>query len=468
MGKGLIYLVNNEIEINEDGTRRGLSNLAVQMIAFGGSIGTGLFLGAGSTIHKTGPSILLIYLVIGIFFFFMMRAIGEMMYSDPQQHTFVSFIGKYVSPRFGIFAAWSYWAELILAGMAELTAISTYLKYWLPGAPSWLVQLVFLAVLTLVNLSMVRSFGRSETFLSGIKIVAILVLILVGAYLIATHHQNPAGTHASLSNLSDGFSFFPNGFHSFINAFPMVFFAFQGMEFVGITTAETKKPLKVLPRAVNQIIGRILLFYIGSLFIIMAITPWRSLSQSQSPFVQIFELAGLPAASQIINLVVIAAACSTLNSAIFSTGRHLYQLAQESSGKTLKPFETVSKSGIPYGSVLFSAGMMILAPIISSFNGLGTAFTFIASISSDIYILVCILTMVAHWKYRHSKDFRADGFKMPHYKWTNPLTVALFVGIFITLFFNKETILPAVGALIWLIGFNIILSITNKRKKLTT
>lgn len=453
----------SEIEINADGTRRGLSNLAVQMIAFGGSIGTGLFLGAGSTIHKTGPSIMLIYLVIGIFFFFMMRAIGEMMYSDPEQHTFVSFIGKYISPRFGYFAAWSYWAELILAGMAELTAISTYIKYWLPDTPAWLVQIVFLAVLTIVNLSMVRSFGRSETFLSGIKIVAILVLIVVGIYMIATHHENPAGTHASLSNLTDGFTMFPNGFHSFINAFPMVFFAFQGMEFVGITTAETKQPLKVLPHAVNQIIGRILLFYIGALFIIMTITPWRSLSQSQSPFVQIFALAGLPAASQIINLVVIAAACSTLNSAIFSTGRHLYQLAQESTGKTLNPFEKVSRSGIPYGSVLFSAGMMILAPIISSFNGLGTAFTFIASISSDIYILVCILTMVAQWKYRHSDDFLENGFKMPHYKITNPLTIALFVGIFITLFFNKETLLPAVGAVIWLVGFNIILSFSNKK-----
>ncbi len=383
-----------QIEVNKDGTRRGLSNIAVQMIAFGGSIGTGLFLGAGSTIHETGPSILFVYLLIGIFFFFMMRAIGEMMYSDPEQHTFVSFIGKYVNHRLGYFAAWSYWAELILAGMAELTAISTYIKFWLPGVPSWLVQVIFLLVLTIVNMSMVKSFGHSETFLSGIKIVAILALIGIGIYLVATHHQNPAGTHASWSNITQGFTLFPNGIHSFVNAFPMVFFAFQGMEFVGITTAETKKPLKVLPKAVNQIIGRILLFYIGSLIVIMAITPWQSLSQSQSPFVQIFQLAGLPAASQIINMVVIAAACSTLNSAIFSTGRHLYQLAEESHGP-LKSFNKVSKSGIPYVSVLFSAAMMLFAPIISSFNALGTAFTFIASISSDIYILVCIFWYVS-------------------------------------------------------------------------
>ncbi len=450
------------IEINRDGTRRGLSNLAVQMIAFGGAIGTGLFLGAGSTIHKTGPSILFVYLIIGLFFFFMMRAIGEMMYSDPDQHTFVSFIGKYVGVRLGYFAAWSYWIELILAAMAELTALSTYMKYWLPSLPAWIVQIFFLVVLTAVNLEMVRAFGRSETFLSGIKILAILVLIIVGFFLIASHHRNLIGTYASLQNLTQDFSFFPNGVHSFINAFPMVFFAFQGMEFVGITTAETKKPLRVLPHAVNQIIIRILLFYIGSLTIIMAITPWQSLSQSQSPFVQVFEIAGFPGASQVINLVVIAAACSTLNSAIFSTGRHLYQLAQETPGRTLCVFEKVSKRGIPYVSVLFSAGMMLLAPIISSFSALSTAFTFIALISSDIYILVCVLTMVAHWKYRKSHDFLADGFKMPAYQWTDPLTIMLFIGIFMTLFFNSETIYPAIGALIWLVGFNIFLLFRDK------
>lgn len=454
---------SKEVEINKDGTIRGLSNTAVQMIAFGGSIGTGLFLGAGSTIHRTGPSILFVYLIIGIFFFLMMRAIGEMMYADPEQHTFVSFIGKYVNPRLGYFAAWSYWLELILAGMAELTAISTYVKYWFPGVPAWLIQVFFLLILTIVNLAMVSSFGKSETFLSGIKILAIIALIGLGIYLASTSHRNPSGTTASWGNIFNHFSMFPNGLHQFINAFPMVFFAFQGMEFIGITTAETKQPLKVLPRAVNQIIGRILLFYIGFLLIIMAITPWNTLNPNESPFVQIFKLAGLPAASQIINLVVIAAACSTLNSAIFSTGRHLYQLAEESLAKSMGFFTKVSKNGIPIVSVLFSAGMMILAPIISSFNSLSTAFAFIASVSSDIYILVCILTMVAHYKYRQSADFKLNGFKMPQYRWSNPLTIAFFIAIFVSLFFNQTSIWPAIGALAWGLGFNALLSYRHKR-----
>lgn len=236
-------------EINKDGTRRELTNLNVQMIALGGSIGTGLFLGSGSTINRTGPSILFVYLIVGIFFFFMLRAIGEMMYSDPEQHTFVSFIYHHLGPSLGKFAEWSYWLELTLAAMAELIAIATYVKLWLPSVPSWLIQVVVLAALTLINLNVVKFFGNSETILSGIKVVAIIFLIIVGIYMIATHHENPSGTHASLGNIFDGFSMFPNGFHEFINAFPMVFFAFQGMEFVGITTAETKNPREVFAKS---------------------------------------------------------------------------------------------------------------------------------------------------------------------------------------------------------------------------
>ena len=300
-----------------------------------------------------------------------------------------------------------------------------------------------------------------EFLFSIIKILAIIAMIIVGIYLVATHHQNPAGTNASWGNLTSGFTMFPNGFHQFIMAFPMVFFAFQGMEFVGITTAETKDPKHVLPKAINQIIFRILLFYIGSLIIIMAITPWRSLNPAQSPFVQIFTLAGLPAASQVINVVVIAAAMSTLNSSIFSTGRHLYQLALESHAKQMKPFTKVSTNGIPIVAVLFSAACMLFAPIISSFNALSTAFTFMASVSSDIYILVCMLTMVAHWKYRHSKDFRPDGFKMPKYRWSNPLTIAFFIAIFASLFFSHDSLLPAVGAVIWALVFYAVLRRRN-------
>lgn len=453
----------SKVEVNQDGTQRGLTNLAVQMIAFGGSIGTGLFLGAGSTIHRTGPSILLVYAVIGSFFFLMMRAIGEMLYADPNQHTFVAFIHRYLGSGLGKFAEWSYWLELILAAMAELTAIAAYFQLWFPNLPAWLIQLVFLFALTLINLAVVSFFGKAEIILSGIKIITILGLIVVGGWLILTHHQGISGDQAAVSNLTANFSVFPNGIAQFIFAFPMVFFAFQGMEFVGITTAETKQPRKILPRAINQIIGRILFFYIGSLAVIMMVSPWQRISASQSPFVQIFELAGIPAAAMLINLVVIVAAASTLNSAIFSTGRHLYQLALESHSAHMKPLRKISTSGIPIVSVLVSATLMLGSPILSLFNQLTSAFTFVASVSGDIYILVCILTMVAHWKFRHSPASRQIAFRMPAYRITEPLTICFFGAVFISLFFGEASRWPAIGAVIWALGFGGYLKFTQSR-----
>lgn len=440
-------------QINKDGTRRELTNLNVQMIALGGAIGTGLFLGAGQTIQRTGPSILLVYLVVGLFFSVMIRAIGEMMYKDPSQHTFVAFIHQYLGADFGKFAEWSYWMTLILAGMAELIAIATYIRLWLPNVSAWLIEILILGILSIINLSIVRFFGKTESMLSIIKIIAIIALILVGIWMIAVHHKNPVGTSAGLGNVTKDYTAFPHGFREFLNAFPMVFFSFEGMEFIGITTAETKNPRQVLPLAVKQVVFRILIFYIGALFVIMAITPWQQISQSSSPFVQVFQIAGMPAASQIINFVVIVAATSALNSAIFSSGRHLYQLAVESDSKFLSKLRHVSKSGIPSYAVLFSACLMLFGPVLSAFKALSAAFSLVASICGDIYILVCILTMIAHYRYRQSSDFMEDGFRMPAYKILNPLTIAFFSFVFITMFFNKENVIPAVGALIWLIVF---------------
>ena len=241
----------SDLAINADGTKRGLKKKHVQMIAIGGTIGTGLFLGAGNSIAKTGPSILIVYAILGLFFFLMMRGIGEMLYADPSQHTFVAFISKYVSPGAGYFAGWSYWIGLTFVAMAELTAVSTYVKFWFPTWQTWLIQIFFLAILTLVNLVAVKVFGETEYWFAMIKIIAIIAVIVTGLFLIFTGFKAPASggnTVASFSNITHHFSLFPNGPAMFFAAFPMVFFAFQGMEFVGITTAETENPRGVLDR----------------------------------------------------------------------------------------------------------------------------------------------------------------------------------------------------------------------------
>lgn len=444
--------------MNADGTIRGLKKKHVQMIAIGGTIGTGLFLGAGNSIAKTGPSILIVYAVLGAFFFMMMRGIGEMLYADPSQHTFVSFISKYVGAGAGYFAGWSYWIGLLFVAMAELTAVSTYVKFWFPSWKTWIIQILFLFVLTMINLIAVRVFGETEYWFAMIKIIAIVAMIVTGLILIFTGFKAPASgghTVASFSNVFSNFSLFPNGASMFFAAFPMVFFAFQGMEFVGITTAETENPREVLPKAINTIIIRILIFYLGAMIIIMSIINWHVIAKTpeSSPFVMVFQLAGFKAAATIINFVVLTSAASALNSAIYSAGRHFYQLAEESDSKFMINFREISSNGVPAKAIIFTAILVLISPVINSIPQITSAFGLITSISSNMYIIVYAMTMYAHRKFRESTNFMPDGFLMPGYKWTSPLTLLFFVSIYASLFFQAGSRVAAIGAILFTIVF---------------
>ncbi|MCK8605206.1 amino acid permease [Leuconostoc citreum] len=449
----------SDLAINADGTKRGLKKKHVQMIAIGGTIGTGLFLGAGNSIAKTGPSILIVYAILGLFFFLMMRGIGEMLYADPSQHTFVAFISKYVSPGAGYFAGWSYWIGLTFVAMAELTAVSTYVKFWFPTWQTWLIQIFFLAILTLVNLVAVKVFGETEYWFAMIKIIAIIAMIVTGLFLIFTGFKAPASggnTVASFGNITHHFSLFPNGPAMFFAAFPMVFFAFQGMEFVGITTAETENPRGVLPRAINTIILRILIFYLGAMTIIMSIIDWHVIAKTpeQSPFVMVFQLAGFKAAAAVINFVVLTSAASALNSAIYSAGRHFYQLAQESHISVMSRFEKISKHGVPANAILLTATLVLLSPVINAIPQITSSFSFITAVSSNMYIIVYAMTMYAHRKFRASSDYLPNGFTMPAYSLTSPLTLLFFAAIYVSLFFQSDSRMPAIGAIIFTLIFS--------------
>ncbi|MCT3066405.1 amino acid permease [Lactiplantibacillus pentosus] len=449
---------------NADGTVRALSNRHVQMIAIGGTIGTGLFLGSGSTISKTGPSVMWVYLVLGFFFFLMMRAIGEMFYADPSQHTFVAFISRYLGPSVGHFTGWTYWIGLIFVCMAELTATATYVKFWLPNVPAWLIEISFLLILAAVNLIAARLFGEAEFWFAMIKIVAIVALIVTGIFMMVGHHPTPLG-QASIGNLFHNYQLFPHGMANFISAFPMVFFAFQGIEFVSITIGEAKNPHRVIKKAVNETLLRILLFYIGALIVIMGIIPWTSLSPDSSPFVQVFKSAGYPAAAAIINFVVLTSAASSLNSCLFSAGRHFYQLATEmpATSRMRQWFGTISKSGVPAAAIVLSAVLVLVTPVMSLSAATTAVFTIVTGISSDMYLIVYTLAMVAHRKYRLSNDYLEDGFKMPAYRITSPLTIAFFVLIFASLFFIQADIIGAVGAIVWTLLFGTVTTVHQAR-----
>ena len=444
-------------EETENGMVRGLQNRHVQLIAIAGTIGTGLFLGAGRSLSLTGPSIILVYMLTGAFMYLMMRAIGEMLYMDPDQHTFINFITKYIGKGWGYFSGWSYWVSLVFLGMAEITAVSNYVQLWFPNWPAWQIQIIFLALLSCVNLIAVKVFGEVEFWFGMIKIVTILALIATGIFMVTTNFETPAG-HASLTNITSGFQMFPNGWVKFVMAFQMVFFAYQAIEFVGITTSETANPRQVLPKAIKEIPIRIVIFYVGALLAIMAIFPWQQLPVNKSPFVTVFQMVGIKWAAGLINFVVLTAAASSLNSTLYSTGRHLYQIAKETPNSKVMnrlKLNSLSRMGIPSRAIICSAIVVAVSAFINVLPGVSDAFALITASSSGVYIAIYILTMLAHLKYRKSKEFMPDGFVMPAYKVLNPLTIVFFLFVFVCLFLQESTYIGAIGATIWIILFGI-------------
>ena len=389
--------------------------------------------------------------------YLMMRAIGEMLYMDPDQHTFINFITKYLGKGWGYFSGWSYWVSLVFLGMAEITAVSNYVQLWFPNWPAWQIQIIFLVLLSCVNLIAVKVFGEVEFWFGMIKIVTILALIATAIFMVMTNFETPAG-HASLTNITNGFQMFPNGWVKFVMAFQMVFFAYQAIEFVGITTSETANPRQVLPKAIKEIPIRIVIFYVGALLAIMAIFPWQQLPVNKSPFVTVFQMVGIKWAAGLINFVVLTAAASSLNSTLYSTGRHLYQIAKETPNSKVMnrlKLNSLSRMGIPSRAIIFSAIVVAVSAFINVLPGVSDAFALITASSSGVYIAIYILTMLAHLKYRKSKEFMPDGFVMPAYKVLNPLTIVFFLFVFVCLFLQESTYIGAIGATIWIILFGI-------------
>ncbi|WEV61370.1 amino acid permease [Streptococcaceae bacterium ESL0729] len=428
------------------------------MIALGGTIGTGLFLGAGGSIQTAGPAIIIIYMITGLFMFWMMRALGELLLTDTNQPTFIAFIEKYLGKRAQFIMGWTYWIGWIVIAMAELTAIGIYMKYWFPSVPIWIWEIAFLIVLLGINVIAVGAFGEAEFWFSMIKVVAIVAMIVTGAVMVVAHTKTSAG-YASLTNLWK-YGFVADGGSNLLLAFKMVFFAFLGIEFVGTTAAEAKDPDQVIPKAINSIIIRILIFYVGALVAIMSIQPWTNYSANESPFVQVFAGIGITVAAGVINFVVLTAAASSLNSGIFATGRMLYSLTHK---KANSPFAKLSRNNLPLNAILFSTLLIGSAAVVNVILPEG-AFEIITSIASAGFIGIYMTLVYTHLKYRKSEDFKRgpQKFKMPGAPYTNYLTLAFLAGIFIILLSMKETRFAALLAIFW---YSLMFVLSRKIKK---
>ena len=441
---------------------RGLKNRHVQLLAIGGAIGTGLFLGSGRSIHLAGPSILFAYMITGAICFFIMRALGELLLSNLNYHSFVDFVYDYLGERAAFITGWTYWFCWISLAMADITAAGLYVQYWFPNIAQWVPSLIILVILLIMNLMTVKLFGEMEFWFALIKVIAIMSLIVIGTFMIIKGFSTDAGA-SSFTNLWSHGGWFPNGASGFILSFQMVVFAFTGIELVGLTAGETENPEEVIPKAINNIPIRIIIFYIGALLVIMSIYPWNSINPDKSPFVQVFAAVGVAAAASIVNFVVLTSAASACNSGIFSTSRMVFSLAKE--GNAPESMKKLTSHQVPSNATIFSATVILIAVILNYIMPEGV-FVLITSISTFCFIFIWAIIVICHLKYRKANPERVakSKFKMPLYPIANYIILAFFAFVIVTLALNNETRVALFVTPVWFIALGVIYKILKSKK----
>lgn len=431
--------------------QRELNNRHIQLIAIGGAIGTGLFLGSEQTISLTGPSLLFTYMLIGIVLFAFMRALGELLLSNSKFNSFVDIANEYLGPFGGFVIGWTYWVCWIVSSMSDLTAMGQYFAYWYPQVPHWLTVLFIVLLLISFNLLGARLFGELEFWFSIIKVVTIITMVIVGLVLIFLSFKTEYG-HASFGNLIHHGGMFPHGAAGFLMSFQIAVYSFIGIELIGVTAGETKNPEKTIPKAINNVPIRILLFYIGGLLVIMSVIPWFKVDPDSSPFVKLFTLIGVPFAAGIVNFVVLTAAASATNSGIYSNSRILFGLAKQGLGP--KVLTKTNSNGVPYLSMLVSSITLLIAALLNFiFPDAIKLFIYVTTLSTVLFLVVWGMIIVSYIAYvkKNPEQHQSSAFKLWGGKIIAYIVLSFFIFIFILLFFSKDTRVAIFISPLWFI-----------------
>ncbi|UYA59310.1 Proline-specific permease ProY [Pectobacterium sp. F1-1] len=376
--------------------KRGLSTRHIRFIALGSAIGTGLFYGSASAIQMAGPSVLLAYLIGGVVAYIIMRALGEMSVHNPQSSSFSRYAQDYLGPLAGYITGWTYCFEMLIVAIADVTAFGIYMGVWFPAVPHWVWVLSVVLIIGAINLMNVKAFGELEFWLSFFKVATIIIMIVAGIGIIVWGIGN-GGEPTGIHNLWSNGGFFSNGVMGMILSLQLVMFAYGGVEIIGITAGEAKDPHKSIPRAINSVPWRILVFYVGTLFVIMSIYPWNQVGTNGSPFVLTFQHMGITAAAGILNFVVITASLSAINSDVFGVGRMLHGMAEQ--GHAPKVFSRISKRGIPWVTVVVMMTALLVAVYLNYIMP-GKVFLVIASLATFATVWVWIMILFSQIAFR--------------------------------------------------------------------
>ncbi|MFL0362500.1 amino acid permease [Pseudobacillus sp. 179-B 2D1 NHS] len=430
--------------------KRGLEERHITLMSLGACIGVGLFLGSATTIKMAGPAILLAYIAAGAVMFVIMRALGEMAIENPVAGSFSRYAQDHLGPIYGYITGWNYWFLWIVTCMAEITAVGVYMHLWYPDVPNWIWALAALVIMSAVNLITVKAYGEFEFWFALIKIVAIILMIVVGLSIILFGIGN-GGVATGISNLWAHGGFAPNGLKGILISMTMVMFAYLGIEMLGVTAGEVRNPEKAISRAVNTVFWRILVFYVGALFVIMSIYPWNEIGTAGSPFVLTFEKIGIPSAAGIINFVVLTAALSSCNSGIFSTGRMLFNLADQ--GQASPAFKRVAKTGVPSRAILVSAGVLLIGVILNYFVP-EKVFVWVTSISTFGAIWTWSMILLSQLQFRRglsAEQRKSLKFAAPFWPIGSYLSLAFLAMVIVLMAFSPDTRIALYVGPLWLL-----------------
>ncbi len=401
---------------------RRLKNRHIQMIALGGTIGTGLFLGSAGVIELAGPGVLLGYALGGAIIFLIMRFLGEMLVEESSAGSFSHFANSYLSRFAGFLSGWNCVALYVLVGMVELTASAKFIQFWWPDIPTWIIVSVLFVAINGVNFINVKVFGEFEFWFALIKIVAVLGMILAGIYMLSSG-SNPTQT---VSNLWSHGGFLPHGIQGVAMAFAFVMFAFGGVEMLGFAAAETENPRKVIPKAINQLIFRVLIFYVGSLAVLLSLKPWTELLThmqaggdiySSSPFVLVFSGLGANMAANVLNFVILTATLSVYNSMVYSSSRLLYGMAQE--GNAPRALMQVNKRGVPVRAIVYP-GIITALCIVLNYVAPAGVIGLLMSLVVAALVITWTIIILTHLRFR--KAYEARGAKLTFRALCSPMS----------------------------------------------
>ncbi len=423
---------NSALAHEEEGYEKGLKPRQVQMIAIGGAIGTGLFLGAGGRLANAGPALFLVYGFCGVFVFLILRALGELVLHRPSSGSFVSYAREFFGEKSAYVAGWMYFLNWAMTSIVDVTAIATYMHYWaaFQAIPQWIFALVALVIVLSMNLISVKVFGELEFWAAIIKVAALVLFLVIGTIFLVGRFD-VQGRPTGFGMVADSGGFLPTGLLPLVVVISGVVFAFAAVELVGTAAGETENPEKVMPRAINSVIARIALFYVGSLVLLALLLPFTAYRAGESPFVTFFASIGVTGSGTIMNLVVLTAALSSLNAGLYSTGRILRSMAMNGSAPRFTA--RMTGSGVPWGGIVLTSSITLL--------GVGLNFL-VPEQAFEIVLNVASLGIVASWgtivlcqlrlhSWWRRGILERPAFRMPGAPWTGWATVVFLVAVLV-------------------------------------